>query len=66
LLLKNKIPILEDKRVIIKNKKAPSIPASAFILKNLAAYRKVSSLSPTPPIEIGITLTIDEIKNKIP
>ena len=37
----------------------------AFKLKYSPKYKNVSSLIPTPPIEIGIVLNIEEIKNII-
>ena len=59
----NKIPILEEITLITKNKNATITPVVGFRWSNSSPYKKVSSLSPTPPMDIGIVLTIDEKKN---
>ena len=63
--IKSKISPIEDEiKVIMLKVKAMDIPNSAFILKRVLNFSKMSSLAPMPPRKMGTAVPIEEIHKR--
>ena len=60
-----KAPTKEENAVIRKKSREKATPPSASIPSRVNPYKKVNSLTPTPPTLIGKTATTEEIRNSV-